>query len=411
MLKQLELKPVYESSDHDLIKDLIIPLLQNSKEYLRGVGFFTSGWLRVAAQGIVKLVENGGQARIVLSPNLQESDWEAFQLGERARIDEALKNILERDIGDLQSALEKNTLNCLAWMIADGVLEFRFAIPRVSWQGGDYHDKVGIFIDEEGSQVAIHGSFNDSIKGTLNGEAFSVFKSWEPGQFAYVERHHERLTRLWEGQNAQFGVFSIPEAVRERFIELRSTDNRPYSLPSTGYTYSGVGIADPQCPVKLHSYQEDAINKWIDADCRGIFEMATGTGKTYTSLAAAINRYEHLGRLALIVLVPYLHLLEQWEQNCREFGFTPILCSGEHTKWQLKVQSKIQDFNLKAFSNICILAVHQTAAMEKFRKAVKELLPETTMLIGDEAHGLGSSKLRDALLPQAGLRLGLSATP
>ena len=62
--------------------------------------------------------------------------------------------------------------------------------------------------------------------------------------------------------------------------------------------------------------------------------MATGTGKTLTSLAAAVNCHKTIGRLALVILVPYLHLVEQWEQNCREFGFYPIKCSGEHKNWQ-----------------------------------------------------------------------------
>jgi len=43
MLKDLRLNPVYDSSDYDLVKELIVPLLSESKEYWRGVGYFTSG--------------------------------------------------------------------------------------------------------------------------------------------------------------------------------------------------------------------------------------------------------------------------------------------------------------------------------------------------------------------------------
>ncbi|MDM8555810.1 DEAD/DEAH box helicase family protein [Desulfococcaceae bacterium HSG7] len=104
-----------------------------------------------------------------------------------------------------------------------------------------------------------------------------------------------------------------------------------------------------------------------------MFEMATGTGKTITSLAAAINRLHEFGKLVIVILVPYLHLLDQWLKVCKEFGFLPILCSGEHRGWQQKVQSKIQDFNISAIENICIIAVHKTAASEIFRKATKRL--------------------------------------
>lgn len=139
--------------------------------------------------------------------------------------------------------------------------------------------------------------------------------------------------------------------------------------------------------------------------------MATGTGKTVTSLAAAAERYAEIGKLALLVTVPYLHLLEQWERNCRDFGFIPVLCSSKHDGWPIAVKVAIQELNLGTKTNICILAVHATAATHGFQTAIARLKPEHTMLIGDEAHWLGSSHLRNAMTERAGIRLGLSATP
>jgi superfamily II DNA or RNA helicase len=411
MLKSLNLHPVYDSAEYNLVDALIVPLLINSTSYLRGVGFFTSGWMRLAAQGLTQLIDNGGKARVILSPVLDKSDWEAFQIGEEAKCNELLKENLLKNIDDIASALEHDTLNAMAWMIADGVLEFKFAVANEWATGGDYHDKVGVFGDPEGNLVAIHGSFNDTIKGTLNGEAFSVFKSWVDGQRPFVEQHYNRLAELWEHGNRQFRVFTIPEAVRQKFIKLRSTDHPPYSEHVNSSTLFTKIDIKPNFVKKLHPYQEDAITSWLASHCQGIFEMATGTGKTFTSLAAAHNRYESLGRLALIILVPFLHLLEQWERNCKEMGFTPILCSSAQDSWQIDVKLKIQDFNIKAIDRVCIIAVHKTAASDKFAKAVRGLNPEHTMIIGDEAHGLGAFFLRQAMIPNAGLRLGLSATP
>ncbi len=410
MLKSLTLLPVYDSSENDLIQELIVPLLSHSKEYLRGVGFFTSGWLRIASDGIINLIENEGEAKFVMSPIMEKQDWDALQQGEKARNDEWLKHILGKNIQDLRNSLKKDTVNALTWMVADDILEFKFAIPREKWSVGDYHDKVGVFIDSKGDSVAIHGSFNDTVKGSLNGEAFSVFKSWDSGQQPYVQKHFERLDTLLKRGNSQFRVYSIPEAVKEAFIKLRS-DSRPYSLPFKKQLAINTYLKEPHCPVNLYPFQKDAINSWIQANCRGIFEMATGTGKTVTSLAAAVNRLEKLKKICLIVLVPYLHLLDQWRKNCEEFGFLPILCSGAHRGWQQNVQSKIQDFNFGAISNICIIAVHDTAASEKFRKCVKNLDKDYTMLIGDEVHALGSPSMQYALLEQSKMRLGLSATP
>lgn len=408
MLRDLLLLPVYDSAEYDLVRDLQVPLLRNSSDYLRGVGFFTSGWLRIASSGLADFVSRHGKVRFVVSPSLESKDWDALQHGEEAKIDPFLLSILQNQVLELKRSLETDTLNALAWMIADGFIEFRFAIPRSPECKGNYHDKVGVFTDVNGDSVAVHGSLNDSIQGSLNGEAFSVFKSWDEGQSPYLKKHTIRLEALWHNHNSQFTVRKIPDAIKEQLIELRSSNDPPYSRPMLLKTDNGPGI---HCPVHLHEFQETALSQWEQAGFRGVFEMATGTGKTITSLAAAVNRYHDLGKLAVIVLVPYLHLLDQWGKVSREFGFTPILCSSKHGKWQINVSACIQDFNLGTKNHICILAVHKTAASVSFHKAINQLRSDTTMLIGDEVHGLGSKSLRKALISNASMRLGLSATP
>ncbi|MGB9618844.1 MAG: DEAD/DEAH box helicase family protein [Armatimonadota bacterium] len=317
---------------------------------------------------------------------------------------------MERDLSELASALEKDTLNALAWTVADEVLEFRFAVPR-SWDAGsNYHDKVWVFVDEVGDRVALHGSFNDSRQASLNGEAVSVFKSWEPAHADFVAMHHNRLQDLWDNRNGQFATYTVPQAIRDRIVRLRSTVTRPYPVPGISLETS-ERYPSPNCPIGLRPYQLDAVKAWVNAGCRGVFEMATGTGKTYTALAAAVDRYKALGRLALIVLVPYLHLLDQWADDCCRFGFAPILCSGTHRAWPVEVASRINDFRIGVPSHLCILAVHDTASTSKFARVIGKLPSQSTMLVGDEVHRLGATCRRQALTEVAGLRLGLSATP
>lgn len=411
MLRTLRLLHVYDSADHDLVHELLVPLLKHSVEYFRGVGFFSSGWLRIASYGIAGLIENGGKAKFVVSPMLEKKDWDAFLLGEEAKHEIWLKQILEKNINDLAIALEQDTRNTLAWMVADELLEFKFAIPRDFSSIGDYHDKVGIFTDQNNDQVAIHGSFNDTIRGSLNGEAFSVFKSWENGQKTYVSTHKDRLYRLFYHGNNQFIVYTIPQTARSSFLRLRSSAARPYHLP----LHSKITIPDyrrePQSSIKMYDYQQEAVTSWVANDCHGIFEMATGTGKTITSLSAAINRVEILGKLILIILVPYLHLLVQWQRVCEKFGFITILCSGKHSGWQRDVFSKIQDFNIGVLKSVCIISVHNTATTDKFKKATQQAPSQFTMFIGDEIHALGARNMQKALLFDSTMRLGLSATP
>lgn len=410
MLSKLDLLEVYDSSEHDLIGELQVPLLSNSNCYLRGVGYFSSGWLRLASQGLIRHIENGGTSRIIVSPILDPRDWEALKSGDAAAQEDALFRVLNISLEELALRLDTDTLNALAWMVADNLLEFRFAVER-SRDGGDYHDKVGVFTDAEGSAVAIHGSFNDSIKATMNGEAFSVFRSWVPGQEPFVKQHSRRLERLWEHGNAQFATYRIPDAIRENIVRLRQTASPPYKVPDAEpAAHDGLNPAFGGAIV-LRDFQDLAVGKWREAGYRGILEMATGTGKTITALSAARAAVSERGARFIVILVPYLHLMEQWGENARKFGLKPHYCSGENQDWPRRLRSSLMDASTPGSQPSCVIAVHQTAATERFTRCVSRAAGDKLLLIADEVHGLGARHLRNALYDGAAFRLGLSATP
>src|SRR5262249_33076752 len=114
------------------------------------------------------------------SPIGKESDWEALQEGKKNRFDETLKMAMEVNLQTLRTALEKETLSALAWMVADGILDFKLALPSSKLDQGEDDDKFGIFTDAEGNQVSFNGSYNDSVQGTRNYESIKIFCSWHP---------------------------------------------------------------------------------------------------------------------------------------------------------------------------------------------------------------------------------------
>jgi len=408
MLRLLNLKNVYDSSESDLINELIIPLLKESILYRRGVGFFSSSWLRLASIGLTGLIENGGSAQIILSPNISKEDWDAIRKGEEAKENPVLLNSLKMAIIDLKISLERDTLNSLSWMIAEGFLNLKIAIPRKSTPYGMYHDKVAIFYDKFGDSVAIHGSLNDSMQASYNGEAFSVFKSWVDGQFEYWKNHDHRLEKLWNNENSQFIAMDLPQVIKEELASLRTSAIPPYK--NDNKTRSRLSISIP-LNLTLKPYQEEAIDKWFDNGCRGILEMATGTGKTITSLAAAVKVYQRNQRIFLVIIVPFLHLLEQWRNVANNFGFYPVLCGNSYSSWQEDLRTSIQNYNLGVSNNVCVIAVNKTAASYKFIEMIKSVRAGEIMIIGDEVHTLGSSQLKECMQLKYEYRLGLSATP
>ena len=64
-LTQLPTDPHLATSTSKLITSFYVPALKQSVFYDRGVGFFTSHWLRLAASGLAGLATNGGQARLI----------------------------------------------------------------------------------------------------------------------------------------------------------------------------------------------------------------------------------------------------------------------------------------------------------------------------------------------------------
>ena len=159
----------------------------------------------------------GNEDSIITSPILSESDWEALEMGSKARIDPMLRSVLARNLKELEEVLPKDTLSALAWMVADEILTFKLALPQNKLAGRDFHDKFGIFSDKEGNQVSFSGSPNESIRGTQNYESIKIFNSWEETVASFVAADVNRFERLRDNEDPNVRVYELPEAMRARF--------------------------------------------------------------------------------------------------------------------------------------------------------------------------------------------------
>lgn len=409
MLTALNLPVVLETSSGDLIEELFIPALQEAVTYDRGVGYFSSGWLQIAARGMLALASRGGHARWITSPILSKTDWEALQQGEAATHDPILRQALARNLADLGRDLEKQTLSALAWMVADNLLEFRLALP-IGKLDGDFHDKFGIFTDPEGNRISFSGSYNESIQGTRNYESLKIFSSWNPAFAPLVAYEAERFERLWQNADPNVRVMTLPEAAHAHILQLR-TDTRPYPVPSSPQlTTVEAGTPWTRVDRPLRDYQEAAIQAWFDHGCQGFLEMATGTGKTITALAASVRLFEREHRLAVIVAAPYQHLVDQWRDESAGFGYHPILAYASRKSWLNNLNQQIIEFNHAARPFMSVITTHTTFISAAFQQSLARL-KGPVLLIADEAHHLGATRSQHQLPPHIPFRLALSATP
>ena len=102
------------------------------------------------------------------------------------------------------------------------------AIPRLG--GGIFHQKVGIFTDEQGYSIAFTGSLNESKLGWLvNDESLTVFNSWDSQP--YLAPLVSEFERLWRNQADSSMVIPIPEALRQNLIEFAPADPPDFKAP------------------------------------------------------------------------------------------------------------------------------------------------------------------------------------
>lgn len=402
------LKRIYDTSEiesNHIFNELFDPLLLNAISYKRGVGYFTSSWLEMCMEGIISLAEREGNISLITSPHLEENDWEAFRIGTEAQKDQILYETLSRQVEQFKDELSKHKRTLLAWLVADEVIKVKIAIPRN--QRGDFHDKLAIFQDKDGNKVVLHGSLNDSEKASFNGEGISVFCSWIEGHSDFVEGHEKRFDRLNQEENRFYKLYDLPSAIIKKIIQLRENTSRPYNVltPKKKNVFIKPEI------IELYPFQENAILTWLANDGRGLFEMATGTGKTITALSAAARLYEQKNMpMCIVISVPFKHLVEQWADEVRSFGLHPLLCFENASEWKPKMKLQIQDINKRMSNILCLITTYKTGSSDNFLELIKKVRVQT-LFIADESHYLGSSQYSRLLDPIFKYRIGLSATP
>ena len=415
-LRDLQISDSYRTDTDDMVRDFYVPCLGHAAKYDRAVGYFTSGSLALASAGINELERSGGRVRLVASPQLREEDLERINQGYEYRriIDQAL--IRELETLDSLSSRQLAALGIVGRMIAHRQLDVKIAISRSSRGIGIYHEKIGIITDAADDSVAFNGSLNETVSAMLNNfESIEVFRSWEPADKARVDRIRNRFELLWQNQTSQLEVIDFPEAAREKLISFGSPGRRtagPISTPLPGPL--SLGWAQTPEELELRDYQEDAISKWLAAGGRGIFQMATGTGKTITALSALDRTGRRLrsanSSLVSVIVVPLLDLMDQWVKDLRRYGVSPIQCRDSWTDWEPQLNDSVTALKAGVSQHVSIIVTNKTFATDRFQSAVARI-SSPLMLIGDEIHNLGSLRLRSLLPENAQLRLGLSATP
>ena len=386
-------KVCLDTSEDNLIDELYMPCLKWAERFDRGVGYFTTGWLTYNVAGLSNFASRGGKIRLITSPILSKEDSEAI-IGVKdldgAQF-ERLEAALLENVETLKREMEADIINAFSWMLYDGIIDMRFAIPCEKLDEGNFHDKFGIFYCGRDA-LSFSGSINDSKHGFQNYESIKVFKSWA-GTQEYVASDISRFEKIWSRKDRNLKIFTVPQAVKEKIFELRTPD-RPYSLP----TGSNKWI-----------HQDLAVKTFLEKE-HGILAMATGTGKTITAMKI-INKLFDNGDIRRVVITMYGNdLLDQWAIQIRENY------KNKQINYHYASQKMMKNFIMHPDDSILLLS-RDSKNLSRLLDLFDRLpgnYRDDTLFIFDEVHGAGSSTFVENLSGRISpyrYRLGLSATP
>jgi superfamily II DNA or RNA helicase len=423
----------YKSGSKEEPLQFYLDGLARSKEFNLLLGYFSSSAISLLSVGFATFISKGGKMNMVINQFLSQSDKDTIN-----QVEDRPNEIPEFDLSnlaELQNNLDEygvHFFQCLAYLIFIKRIQIKIIKPKNS--DGIAHYKEGVFFDGE-NYVGYSGSCNFTYYGLAeNREKLNIFLSWENGrstkfinnQLALIESYFNEQDKDVEYLSSKDIEVAIASKfgnkdLNELLIEEKQLLKKKSILISNAKLQKTISKAIeeidhirniPRFPYKAgpRQYQLDAYNKWVKNDRKGIFSMATGTGKTITSLNCLLNEYNKTLKYRAIIVVPTIALVDQWKKECQKFNFSNIISVSSKDNWEKNLAFFNTASKLIRTSYI-VIVTYATLSRSKFKSYFAQL-PDDTLFIADETHNLGSKSILN-LLPKVHLeyRIGLSATP
>ena len=426
-LKEIRiLKPIYIIPKDDLPGEVLIPCMQVATAYDCMSGFFNSKALKELAPGLADFLSNStGTMRLLISPNISLEDQKAIERGLNNSPEDLEAWLLEKfKITTLNlTSIERFTLECLSYLISSQRIEIKIVLIK----NGLFHPKVWLISDDHDT-IIIHGSSNSTGAGLKNNyENLRVEKSWVNSEAESVRILAKEFKSNWNNENKSFAkVFSFPDAIKKDLIK----NYKPVSVPTPADYWDALDDEDEPIEIVVNepigfeipdglifdtgdfAHQGDAVKAWEEADSKGILSMATGSGKTITSLICAHRLYSEVKPLLIIISAPYLPLINQWSKEVIKFGLTPIVPGNASSRSaKLKTVSEgISRLRYEISDVECMIVTNALFCNKEFIELMSNS-ESKILFIADEMHHLGTENSLSALPEFIDFRLGLSATP
>ena len=427
MLKNKDFKYRYSTGRTNLPFHFCELALSNSTKLDIGLGYFSSASINILSVGFAHFISNGGVMRMYINQHLTEEDYQLLRSNQVVDFEQytldsffALKSTL--------SKRDEHFFKCLSYLIQNNRIEIKIVVPK---EGGLAHEKFGIFTDKYGDKVAFTGSMNLTASALLkNIETIECTCSWKSSDnIERIRISEQDFIEIWNGTSKNVLVFPAHKFCQEIVKNYPSVDadelllqekilikKLKNSIITDVKTLRSTPSVEPHFPSKYpegaRPYQIEAYREWLKNEKRGVFAMATGTGKTITSLNCALQEYQTDGVYQLLILVPTIALVEQWIEEIALFDFKNIITVfSENPKWRQQIVKLEDKISRGKKVDFVVVSTYQSFTNKDFQQILSKL-PDSIILIADEAHNIGSETVR-AVFRKLHIkrRIALSATP
>ncbi|MBL1280764.1 MAG: DEAD/DEAH box helicase family protein [Fluviicola sp.] len=398
------------------------------------LGYFSSNAFKVLSKSFAEFIYNGGEMRIITNHVLSLKDKEHLidntQLENEDKVIDIFGNI-ERLAEEL-SDYGVHFFDCLKYLLKHD----RLKILPVKFNGVDLaHCKKMILYDGY-DYISTDGSINFTLSAlTKNSESFEVNAPWKGEIFekrTVLEK--ENFERIFNKTHSSYQYIEAREIEtvihnigKNKEIEDLLEDSIKIDKSPFGEKVKNIlerkrkrfeykvndlkGFPRFPYPSGAREYQKEAYNNWVKKGYSGVFAMATGTGKTITSLNCLLNEYNKEKSYRAIILVPSIALLNQWEIEVKNFNFTKILKVGGGSNWEKTLATYVSNSTWGIKDDLVIISTYGSFITDRFQKYFNKI-GKDFLLIADEAHNMGANNIKKRLNSlDVGKKIGLSATP
>ena len=419
-------------SDNDYIPlEFYISVFPISQKIDMHLGYFSSNAIKILNSVFAQFIYNGGKLRLIINNVLSREDKENLLNNPDIKNEDKIKEIFS-NLLKLKNEFEggQHFFDCLKYLIKENRFEIQ---PVITKRKTLSHYKNILFYDKEGNILYTEGSANFTANGILtNGESFNVSRSWgDNPEIKRIEKAKNRLEEIFCKKHAGY-IYLKPKDVKNAILEI-GKDKNANELIVDGYDIINTNTStkttkvlkkaeeefklfakkikeEPRFPYsKPRPFHKSAYNAWEGNGYKGIFAMATGTGKTLTALYCLIEEYKKNKIQKNIFVVPGEELIRQWGKEISECNFINIFLWYSKNN---KLKKDIENIRiLKQSRNINIVITYESLKSAVFQSMFKDLFNQFTVIF-DEVHNMGATGFRNAISELEFERvIGLSATP